>query len=89
MQLYRDYYHAYWEQKSAEFPGLERQFIFHDLRYARVFKQISEHFEHFSPNPLKEIIRERVSGRSFRIRGAIRWIRCCLAWNVLSAGLIK
>lgn len=70
MQLYRDYYHAYWEQKSAEFPGLERQFIFHDLRYARVFKQISEHFEHFSPNPLKEIIRERVSGRSFRIEGS-------------------
>lgn len=70
MQLYRDYYHAYWEQKNAEFPGLERQFIFHDLRYARVFKQIGERFEHFSPNPLKDIVRERVPGRSFRIEGS-------------------
>lgn len=69
MQLYRDYYYAYWEQKSADFPGLERQFIFHDLRCARVFKQIGEGFECFSSNPLKDIIRERVPGRSFRIEG--------------------
>lgn len=68
-QLYRDYYHAYWEQKPAEFPGLERQFIFHDLRYARVFKQLGECFGHFSSNPLKDIVRERVPGRSFRIEG--------------------
>lgn len=68
-QLYHDYYYAYWEQKPSEFPGLERQFIFHDLRYARVFKQVGDCFNQFSSNPLKDIARERVPGRSFRIEG--------------------
>ena len=36
-KLYHDYYYAYWQQKPSEFPGLERQFIFQDLRYSRVF----------------------------------------------------
>lgn len=68
-RLYHDFYYSYWQQKPSEFPGLERQFIFHDLRHARIFKQLGEHFEPFSPNPLKEIGHERIKGRSFRIDG--------------------
>lgn len=68
-RLYRDYYYAYWQQKPSEFPGLERQFIFQDLRYSRVFDQIGKRFKDFSPNPLYDIGFERVSGRSFRIEG--------------------
>ncbi len=68
-RLYRDYYHAYWLPKTSEFPGLERQFIFQDLRNARVFDQISKRFDNFSPNPLRDIGFERVPGRSFRIDG--------------------
>ena len=68
-KLYHDYYYAYWQQKPSEFPGLERQFIFQDLRYSRVFEQIGKRFDDFSPNPLYEIGFERVPGRSFRIDG--------------------
>lgn len=68
-QLYHDYYYAYWQQKPSEFPGMERQFIFQDLRYSRVFDQIGKRFDDFSPNPLYDIGFERVSGRSFRIDG--------------------
>jgi hypothetical protein len=68
-RLYRDYYYAYWQQKPSVFPGMERQFIFQDLRYSRVFDQIGKRFNDFSPNPLYEIGFERVPGRSFRIDG--------------------
>jgi hypothetical protein len=70
-QLYRDYYHAFWEPKKPEFPGMERQFVFQDLRYARAFDQVSRVFD-ASPgapnlNPLRDIGYERVPGRTFRI----------------------
>lgn len=68
-ELYHDYYYAYWKQKPSVFPGLERQFIFHDLRHSRVFDQIGKRFNDFSPNPLYDIGFERVQGRSFRIDG--------------------
>ena len=68
-KLYHDYYYAYWQQKLSEFPGMERQFIFRDLRYSRVFDQIGKRFSDFSPNPLYDIGFERVPGRSFRIDG--------------------
>ena len=48
---------------------MERQFIFQDLRYSRVFEHIGKRFDDFSPNPLYEIGFERVPGRSFRIDG--------------------
>ena len=35
--LYREFYEAYWIPKESEFEGLERQFVFQDLRYARAF----------------------------------------------------
>lgn len=67
--LYRAYYEAFWQQKPSEFPGMERQFLFHDLRYARVFDQIGKRFDRYSPDPLHEIGFERIPGRTFRIAG--------------------
>ena len=69
VELYRDYYNAYWQQKPSVFPKMERQFVFQDLRYARVFEQIGKRFNDFSPNPLYDIGFERVPGRTFRIDG--------------------
>ena len=67
--LYVDYYNAWWNQRPSEFPGMERQFIFHDMRYGRVFDHILKRFNDFSPNPLYDIGYERVKGRSFRLTG--------------------
>jgi hypothetical protein len=69
-QLYKDYFYSFWTQKKPLLPGLDRQFIFQDLRYARVFDQIIEKFYTDSVvnlNPLTEIGYEHVQGRSFRI----------------------
>lgn len=68
-KLYHDYYYAYWQQKPSVFPNMERQFIFQDLRYSRVFDQIGKRFQDFSPNPLYDIGFERIPGRTFRIDG--------------------
>lgn len=59
-KLYHDYYYAYWQQNRLNFLGMERQFIFQDLRYSRVFDQIGKRFSDFSPNPLYDIGFERV-----------------------------
>ena len=69
-KLYRDFFYTYWQQKTPDFPGMERQYIFQDLRYARVFNQIIPNFKTYSDNPLREIGSERMQGRSFRIEGA-------------------
>ena len=70
-QLYKDYYNAYWQPKETEFEGMERQFLFQDLRYARVFDHVNRQFysSDATPdlNPLHEIGYERVPGRTFRI----------------------
>ena len=71
VQLYRDYYNAYWQPKKTEFAGIERQFLFQDLRYARAFDHVYRVF-YDSPsrpnlNPLREIGYERTPGRTFRI----------------------
>ena len=69
--LYRDYYAAFWQPKNPVFPGLSRQFVFQDLRYARAFDHIAQAFfaspEHPNMNPLRDIGFERVPGRTFRI----------------------
>ena len=67
--LYRAYYDAYWLQKPSVFPGMDRQFIFQDLRYCQVFNQVLRRFDDFSPNPLTDIGFERVPRRSFRLDG--------------------
>lgn len=70
-QLYKDYYNAYWIPKKTEMEGLERQFLFQDLRYARVFDQINKKFysagSAVNLNPLTDIGYERTPGRTFRI----------------------
>ena len=68
--LYREYYEAYWNQKKSDFPGgMDRQYVFQDLRHAQVIRHISECWDRFSPNPLKEIGYESVPGRTYRIEG--------------------
>lgn len=66
--LYKKYFHAYWNQKKNDLPDFERQYIFHDLRYKQTVKQLSELF--FDPvdmNPLKDYSWEQLSNRTFRI----------------------
>lgn len=70
-QLYKDFYNSYWQPKASVFPGMKRQFIFQDLRYARAFDHINHVFyssqEKLNLNPLREIGYESVPGRTFRI----------------------
>jgi hypothetical protein len=70
-RLYKDFYNAYWQPKPTEFKGMERQFLFQDLRYARAFDHIYPAFfeseEEINMNPLHEIGYESVPGRTFRI----------------------
>lgn len=66
-ELYRDYYNAYWRQRPSEFPGMDRQFIFQDLRHAQVFNQVLPQFRTYRPTPLSDIGFERIKGRSFRL----------------------
>ncbi len=69
--LYKEFYQAYWNPKASEFEGLERQFVFQDLRYARAFDHIYRGFyasgDEVNMNPLREIGYESVPGRTFRI----------------------
>lgn len=67
--LYHDYYYSFWQQRPNEFPNIERQFIFQDLRYGQAFNQIGSRFDRFDANPLNDIGFERVKGRSFRLTG--------------------
>ena len=70
-KLYKDFYDAYWNPKPSVFGGMERQFTFQDLRYARAFDHIYSEFyassDTLNMNPLKEIGYESVAGRTFRI----------------------
>ncbi len=70
-QLYKDFYDAYWLPKETEFEGMERQFLFQDLRYARAFDHIYGEFfpsdGEINMNPLHKIGYESVPGRTFRI----------------------
>ncbi len=53
-KLYRDFFLAYWEQRKSDFPALERQYIFHDLRYKQAIRTITAEFskKDYNPNPL-------------------------------------
>lgn len=48
-QLFRDFYNAYWQQKPPDRKGIERQYLFHDLRYARAFREIVPHLQQRQP----------------------------------------
>lgn len=68
--LYRDFYNAYWNQKTPDFPGgFDRQYVFQDLRHSQVIKMIYNTWNTFKENPLTEIGYESVPGRTFRIEG--------------------
>ncbi len=70
-QLYKDFYDCYWEPKETVFEGMERQFLFQDLRYARAFDHMYEVYyssqEDVNMNPLHKIGYESEPGRTFRI----------------------
>ncbi len=71
VQLYRDYYHAYWNPKKSDFPGgFDRQYVFQDLRHSQVIKQVNATWDTFKNNPFTEIGFESVPGRTFRIEGS-------------------
>jgi hypothetical protein len=38
--LYREYFHAYWQQRKPDIPGFPRQYIFHDLRVIRAARDL-------------------------------------------------
>lgn len=69
-KLYKEYFNAFWLTKQSDFPGMDRQYIFQDMRYARVFDQILANFSHYNKNPLHDIGFESVPGRSFRLQGS-------------------
>ncbi len=66
-KLYHDYFYSYWQQKKTEFPGMERQFVFQDLRYARLWRLLLNDFNNFKPNPLEDFGFERMPGRTYRV----------------------
>ncbi|HEC41564.1 MAG TPA: hypothetical protein ENI20_01875 [Bacteroides sp.] len=69
--LYKEFYNSYWIPKKSEFEGLERQFVFQDLRYARAFDHVYDKFYAAESmpdlNPLHKIGYESIPGRTFRI----------------------
>lgn len=68
--IYKAFYNAYWNQKTPDFPGgFDRQYIFQDMRHSQVIKQVYEHWNSYTDNPLYDIGFESIPGRSFRIEG--------------------
>lgn len=65
--LYREYYYAYWQQKESTFPGMDRQYIFGDLRYVRALDQAGSRFFSGYSNPFYDDGFEKDPGRTFRI----------------------
>jgi len=68
-KTYKAYYDSFWEQKKPDFPGgMERQYLFQDLRFTRSYIRIPpKFFRTYDANPLTDIIPEAIPGRSFSI----------------------
>ena len=66
-RLYRNFFNAYWQQRRSTFPGLERQYIFQDLRYATAFRRIAQGFFDANADIFADVGFERMPGRSFNI----------------------
>ena len=51
---YHDYYYAYWRQRAPDLKDFPRQYIFHDLRYARAAENLLERIEtgRYTSDPL-------------------------------------
>jgi hypothetical protein len=71
-KIYHDYYDAYWQQRKSDFPGgMDRQYLFQDLRFTRAYVRIPpKFFGSYNANPLTDIILESYPGRSFNIVAA-------------------
>jgi hypothetical protein len=55
VELYRDFFDSYWQQKRPDLDGFPRQYIFQDMRYARAIEQITRHFSRgYAPDPLRD-----------------------------------
>lgn len=68
VRLYEEYFNAYWNQKKNDLKEFPRQYIFHDLRYKQVVKQLSNKFdESVDMNPLEDYSWEQLPNRTFRI----------------------
>lgn len=53
--LYKDFFNAYWQQRKPDFPGgMERQYIFQDLRYKQAIKLLCSNITKstYNANPL-------------------------------------
>lgn len=53
-KLYKDYFDSYWQQKTTDFSGMERQYIFQDLRFKQAIKVLCDNFSKstYNANPL-------------------------------------
>lgn len=73
-KLYQAYYQAYWEQRNNDMPEIDRQYVFHDLRYARGITQIATLWnENYLPNPFNDKNKGvggamAINGRQFNIK---------------------
>ena len=65
--LYKKYYYSYWQQKKSVFPGIDRQYIFGDLRYIRALDQAGNRYFNGYSNPFYDDGFEKDPGRTFRI----------------------
>lgn len=66
--LYKNFFHAYWNQKKNDLEDFERQYIFHDLRYKQTIRQLAPiFFEPVVSNPLEDYAHEQLPNRTFRI----------------------
>jgi hypothetical protein len=54
LNIYRAYYDAYWQQRPPDLKNFHRQYIFHDLRYARAGENLLARIEtkHYTQDPL-------------------------------------
>jgi hypothetical protein len=52
--IYKIYYDAYWQQRQPDLRNFDRQYIFHDLRYARASENLLARVEtrRYTPDPL-------------------------------------
>ena len=57
--LYRDYYASFWQQRSNDLPGFERQYIFQDMRYGRAMRELIDVLKDPTSKPIDEILKDK------------------------------
>src|SRR5690606_33221458 len=67
-KLYRSYYSAYWQPRKPDLQGIDRQYIFQDLRYWRAIEGIVTALKgKYNSSPLKEMGGEQIQNRTYQI----------------------